>query len=193
VRTYPVLVAELDPEGVLDGLGGRAVAAAGVAHEDEDVLGAAGPELDELDGALLLLPEGLVVGPVERGGQGGGELPGVGEALAQLPPHPLLLVVRRHGLQHRLPDRPPPRRRHGRRHRGEGGRTRARSTGGGGLGRGEAGRRRRRGERMGCLKPGMDRRRERRVRAVAWEKDNWNDWRLRPGGGVFLCAVGLMR
>jgi len=134
-RTHPVLVAELDPEGVLDGLGGGAVSAAGVAHEDEDVLGAVGPELDELDGALLLLPEGLVVvvGPAERGdGGGGGSVPagparggelaaGVGEALAQPPPGPLLVVVRRHGLQHRLPDRPPPRRRHGRRHRGRGG------------------------------------------------------------------------
>ena len=133
-RTHPVLIAELDPEGVLDGLGGGAVSAAGVAHEDEDVLGAVGPKLDELDGALLLLPEGLVVvvGPAERGDGGGcggvpagpargGELAaGVGEALAQLPPGPLLVVVRRHGLQHRLPDRPPPWRRHGRRHRGRG-------------------------------------------------------------------------
>jgi len=46
-RAHPVLVAELDPEGVLDGLRGCAVAAAGVAHEDEDVLGAVGPELDD--------------------------------------------------------------------------------------------------------------------------------------------------
>lgn len=72
-RAHPVLVAELDPEGVLDGLRGGSVAAAGVAHEDENVLGAVGPELDELDGALLLLPEGLVVvlGPAERGYRGG--------------------------------------------------------------------------------------------------------------------------
>jgi hypothetical protein len=118
------------------------VAAAGVAHEDEDVLSAVGPELDELDGALLLLPEGLVVvvGPAERGdGGGGGAVPagpargrelasGVGEALAQLPLGPLLLVVRRHGLQHRLPDRPPPRRRHGRRHRGGRGEGRGRGV-----------------------------------------------------------------
>lgn len=84
----PVVVAELDAEGVLDGLGGGAVPAARVAHEDEDVFGAVGAELDELDGALLLLPEGLVVvlgpgGEREGGGRGGdpaaggGELPGV--------------------------------------------------------------------------------------------------------------------
>ena len=49
-----------------------------------------------------------------------GQLGAVGEDLAQIAPHPLLVVVRRDGLQHRLPDRPPPRRRHGRRHRGTG-------------------------------------------------------------------------
>jgi hypothetical protein len=129
---HPVIVAELDAEGVLDSLGGGAVAAAGVAHEDEHVLSPVGAELDELDGALLLLPEGLVVlvGATQRGGgrrrgrpalpsraPRRRQLPRVGEALPELAPHPLLLVVRRHRLQHRLPDRPPPRRRHRRRRR----------------------------------------------------------------------------
>ena len=68
-----------------------------------------------------------------------GQLAAVGEDLAQIAPHPLLVVVRRDGLQHRLPDRPPPRRRHGRRHRGTGEGSRgsepsgfARGVGGGG-------------------------------------------------------------
>jgi hypothetical protein len=180
-RAYPVLVAELDPEGVLDGLRGGAVAAAGVAHEDEHVLGAVGAELDELDGALLLLPEGLVVvlGAVERGGGGGralprgGELPGVGEALAQPAPRPLLVVVRRHGLQHRLPDRPPPRRR---RHRGaRGARRRVRKGEGGWLAD-----RRRGGRRVGRREKGVFKiggSAEGRVRAGAAGENNWN-WRL---------------
>jgi len=79
-RAHPVLVAELDPEGVLDGLRGCAVAAAGVAHEDEDVLGAVGPKLYEHNSALLLLllllllpleELVLVLLPAKRGYQGG--------------------------------------------------------------------------------------------------------------------------
>ena len=43
---YTVLVSELELEGVADGFGGGSVAAAGVAHQDEDVLGAVGGDLD---------------------------------------------------------------------------------------------------------------------------------------------------
>jgi proline racemase len=51
-----------------------------------------GVELDELDGALLLLPKGLVVvKPTERENKG--------EALEQLLPSLLVVVVSRHGLR----------------------------------------------------------------------------------------------
>ena len=62
------------------------MSAAGVAHEDEDVLGAVGGELDKLDGILLLLPVGFnVVNPAEEENEG--------EALEQLLPGLLLVVV----------------------------------------------------------------------------------------------------
>jgi hypothetical protein len=62
------------------------MSAAGVAHEDEEVLGAVGVELDELDGVLLLLPVGFIVfKPAERENEG--------EALEQLLPGLLLVVV----------------------------------------------------------------------------------------------------
>lgn len=62
------------------------MSAAGVAHEDEEVLGAVGVELDELDGVLLLLPVGSIVfKPTERENEG--------EALEQLLSGLLLVVV----------------------------------------------------------------------------------------------------
>jgi hypothetical protein len=73
-------------QSVLDGLDGGTMYAASVAHEDEEVLGAVGVELDELDGVLLLLLVGfIVVKPVERENEG--------EALEQLLSGMLLVVV----------------------------------------------------------------------------------------------------
>lgn len=56
-----VLVAELNAEGVANCLGRSAMAAAGVAHENEHILGAICPDLVHLHSALLLLPEHRIV------------------------------------------------------------------------------------------------------------------------------------
>lgn len=79
---HPVLVAKLDPEGVLDGLGGGAVAAAGVAHQDQHVprrlpLAASG----DAGGGVRV---GGLLGLGQRGGQAVVE--GAAEGLVQLPP-----------------------------------------------------------------------------------------------------------
>lgn len=83
--------------------------AAGVAHQDEHVLGPLSPDLGHLHGAFLLLPEPdvVVVPDALRRGAGRESLP--------LPRQQLLAMMGQHGLHHHLPYRLS-RRHHRRRH-----------------------------------------------------------------------------